>query len=156
AAHFEHHAGALVPADQGEHGWQTVSLHDLVGRGHVPVADVLVGMTQAGGGHLDQHLASLGRIEFELVHGPLLTHVVQDRGATPNARGRKVRGRCFGERSGMPVILVSSSSTNCRSVTRSNRLVSIALVSTLARCMPRQLWIPPAKEMCARRGRWMS
>ena len=39
---------------------------------------------------------------------------------------------------------------------KANAGYNIALVSTRARCIPRQLWMPPAKEMCARRGRCMS
>ncbi|MCW2650357.1 MAG: hypothetical protein QOE41_106 [Mycobacterium sp.] len=53
--------------------------------------------------------------------------------------GRNVTGRFAGERNGIPTIFVSSSGARRRSDTRSKRLLSIARVSTLARCMPRQL-----------------
>ena len=108
-ADFEHDARAFVAADHREHRRQAVRLHHLVGRGHVAVADVLVGVTQPGGGHLDEHLAGLRRVEFEFLDRPLLTHVVQDRRAGPHATGRKVTGRCLGERNGIPTIFVSSS-----------------------------------------------
>src|SRR5215213_9294900 len=147
---------AFVTTDHWKHRCQAVLAGDLVGDGHVALEDVVVGVAQAGGGHLDENLARAWWIQLKIFHRPGPAHVVQNRGAAFHATGRKVTGRCLGERNGIPVILVSSSGTSCRSVTRSKRLFSIARVSTLARCMPRQLWMPPANEMCARRARWMS
>jgi hypothetical protein len=47
-------AGAFVPADDGETGRQ------------VAVAQVLVGMAQAGGREADQHLAGLRPVQVDL------------------------------------------------------------------------------------------
>src|SRR3954447_6234884 len=165
AADFNDGARAFVSADHGEHWCQAVLTCDLIGDRHVALEDVVVGVAQACCGHLDENLAGARRIELEILDRPRAAHIMQDRGAASHdrvslrrlgRRGRKVTGRRLGERNGMPEIFVSSSGTSCRPVTRSNRLFSIARVSTRAGCMPRQLWMPPAKEMCARRGRWMS
>jgi hypothetical protein len=147
-ADLDDNAGAFVTADRRKHRRQAVLARDLVGDRHVALENVVIRVAQAGRGHLDQNLAGAWRIELEIFDRPQPAHIVQDRGAAFHAQarragsagvGRKVTGRCLGERNGIPVILVSSSGTNCRSVTRSKRLFSIARVSTLARCMPRQL-----------------
>ena len=148
---------AFVTADHGKHRGQAVLSSDLVGHRHVALEDVVIRVAQARGGHLDENLAGAWRIELEIFDRPRPAHVVQDRGAAPHDDRPERHGQS-----------ASGSGTACRRSwcprrapargrSRDRRGCSASpRVSTLARCMPRQLWMPPAKEMCARRGRWMS
>jgi hypothetical protein len=52
-------ARALVPAD-----------HRDVPQGHVPGREVIVGVAQAGGDHLHQHLGGAGLVELDLLYLP--------------------------------------------------------------------------------------
>ena len=153
---FAHDARTLVPADHGEHGGQPHRTHHLVGRRHVAFEDVVVGMAQPGGGHLHENLAGLRGIQLEFLDGPRAADVVQDRRAAFHDTGVKVTGRLFGRAERHPDdpgVVVGSSA---RFSTRSSRLFSITRVSSRAKCIPRHMWMPPANEMCAWRGRWMS
>ena len=131
---------AFVAADHREHRWQAERSHHLVGRRHVALEDVVVGVAQAGGCHLDEHLAGAAA---DRARNPRPTtarprRAGSRRGSSCDRRGTSRAGSsAIGtacRRSWCP-----SSGTSCRSVTRSKRLFSIARVSTRARCMPRQL-----------------
>src|ERR1700754_1107139 len=117
-------------------------------------------MAQPGGGHLHQNLAGLRRIQLEFLDRPRATDVVQDRRAAFHDAGVNVTGSLLGDRKIGPTILdsspVPSSATSAKSVTRSSKLFSITRVSIRARCIPRHIWMPPANEICACRGRLMS
>src|SRR5277367_1111847 len=145
-----------MPADGGKHRGQPHGTHHLVGRGHVALEYVVVGMAQPGGGHLHEDLAGLRGIQFEFLDRPRSADVVQDRGAAFHDTGVKVTGRLLGDRNVTPTIRVSSSGSSVRFSTRSSRLFSITRVSSRAKCIPRHMWMPPANAMCAWRGRWMS
>jgi hypothetical protein len=58
--HLADDARALVPAD-----------HRNVPQGHVPGREVIVGVAQAGGDHLHQHLTGAGLVELDLLDLPL-------------------------------------------------------------------------------------
>src|SRR5258708_3731651 len=128
-----------MPADRGEHGGQPHGTHDLVGRGHVALEDVVVGMAQTGGGHLDENLAGLRWIQLEFLDGPRPADVVQDRGAAFHDTGVKATGKLLGERNVTPTMRVSSSGSSVRFSTRSSRLFSITRVSNRAKCIPRHM-----------------
>ncbi len=65
-------------------------------------------MAQPGGGHPDQDLAGLGRIQLEFLDGPRAADVVQDRGAAFHDTGVKVTGSLLGDRKIGPTIFDSS------------------------------------------------
>src|SRR5271157_1190153 len=142
-ADFTHDAGALMAADRWEHGWQSQGPHHLIGSRHVAFEDVVVGMAQPGGGHLDQHFAGAGRVQLEFLDRPWPADVVQDRRAASHAAGLKMTGSLLGDRKVSPTILdsspVPSSGTKARSLTRSNRLFNMTSVSSRAKCMPRHM-----------------
>ena len=79
-ADLDHHPGALVAADEGERVGQAQLLAQRLGRDHVARDQVLVGVAQPGGAHLDQHLAGLGRVEVDLLDLPLLVQAPEHRG----------------------------------------------------------------------------
>src|SRR5262249_49120805 len=145
---FTHDAGALVATDRREHGRQPEGAHHLVGRRHVALENVVVGVAQPGGGHLDQNFAGAGRVELEFLDRPPAADVVQDRSpsfqAAFHAAGAKVTGSLLGDRKVSPTILesspVPSSGTKAKFVTRSRRLFNMTRVSSRARCMPRHMW----------------
>ena len=156
-ADFEHHPGAFVAADHREHRGQAVRL-----------ASPRWGQTcrrcgcarRSGTARRRPSRPGPRRPSAGRARSPRPTTADPCRAGSPRGfscdrpeRHRQVLGRAERHTDDLGVVVVPRS---CRSVTRSKRLFSIAFVSTRARCMPRQLWIPPAKEMCARRGRWMS
>ena len=142
-ADFAYRSRALVATDGREHGGQPEFPQHLVGRRHVAFEDVVVGVAQSGGGHLDQNFAGPRWIQLELLDGPRAADVVQDGCAALHATGVKVTGSLLGERKVRPTILASSpvpsSGTNARSVTRSSKLFNITWVSSRARCIPRHM-----------------
>src|ERR1700751_4960893 len=61
-ADFAHNARTLVAADGGKHRRQPHRPKDFVGRRHVALEDVVVGVAQPGGRHLDENLAGARRV----------------------------------------------------------------------------------------------